>query len=70
MSDTSTHRLQVTGITCQHCVQTITRAIHRSDAEARITIELPAGIVEVGDTALPLEALRHTIEEEGYTVVA
>ncbi|RZL08767.1 MAG: copper chaperone [Rubrivivax sp.] len=70
MNNTAPHRLQVSGMSCQHCVKAITQAVHASDAAARVTVDLPAGLVEVSGTALSLETLRRAIEAEGYAVTA
>lgn len=68
MNDTPTHRLQVSGMSCQHCVKAITQAVQTNDTAARVTVDLPAGVVEIGGTALPRETLLRIIEEEGYAV--
>ncbi len=70
MNDTPAHRLQVSGMSCQHCVKAITQAVQTNDAAARVTVDLPAGVVEISGTALPHEALLRIIEEEGYAVTA
>lgn len=70
MNDTATHRLQVSGMSCQHCVRAITQAIQARDADALVDVDLRAGVVEIRGSARPLDAIRQTIEEEGYAVTA
>ena len=61
-------RFHVEGMTCNHCVHAVTRAIHALDADARVEVDLRAGtvVVEGGiDAGLALAA----IEAEGYRVL-
>ena len=61
--------LKVEGMSCQHCVAAVTRAVHETDANASVNVELSAGRVLV-ETSSPREALAAAIEDAGYTVVA
>lgn len=69
MSAPSTHQLHVKGMTCQHCVKAVTKAIQALDANANVSIELPQGQVNV-QTALSREATVQAITDEGYEVLA
>ena len=61
------HVFQVSGMSCQHCVRAVTRAVQDVDPDAEVRIDLPAGRVEVQSTeASP--ALQDAIREAGYTV--
>ncbi|WP_295548940.1 heavy-metal-associated domain-containing protein [uncultured Pseudacidovorax sp.] len=61
------HVFQVGGMSCQHCVRAVTRAVQDVDPDAEVRIDLPAGRVEVQSTeASP--ALQDAIREAGYTV--
>jgi copper chaperone len=60
--------LKVEGMSCQHCVAAVTRAVHETDANAAVQVELSAGRVSV-DTSAPRDALAAAIEDAGYTVV-
>lgn len=62
-------RLNVKGMTCQHCVRTITAALQYLDPTARIEVDLDAGTVKV-DGALARSDAQAAIETAGYTVVA
>lgn len=67
MSSAQTHQVQVKGMSCQHCVKAVTKALQNQDASATVQVDLPTGQVQVL-TALSREAVIHTIEEEGYEV--
>jgi copper chaperone len=56
---------RVEGMTCQHCVAAITRALQARDQLARIDVDLPAGLVRVNSAAAAAELLR-VLAEEGY----
>lgn len=58
---------QVQGMSCGHCVKAVTQAIQKLDPQARVTVSLDQGRVEV-DSAAEREALAQAIREEGYTV--
>lgn len=60
---------KVTGMTCQHCVGTVQKAILKTDNTAKVQVELPSGLVSV-NSSLPRSALIAAIEEEGYKVVS
>ena len=61
--------LKVEGMTCQKCVQHVTRAIHEVDASAQVTIDLATGQVQIQTPQADPQAFAASIEEAGYTVV-
>lgn len=67
MGSTQTHQVQVKGMSCQHCVKAVTKALQTQDADAQVQVDLPNGQVQVV-TAMSREAVIHAIEEEGYEV--
>jgi copper chaperone len=69
MSDITQHQLQVQGMSCQHCVKAVRKAIQALDAGASVAVELPQGTVTV-QTTLSREATAKAISDEGYTVQA
>jgi len=69
MSDINKHQLQVKGMSCQHCVKAVTKAIQSLDADASVSVELPQGTVTV-QTSLSREATSQAINDEGYEVQA
>jgi copper chaperone len=64
-----TIEFQVEGMSCQHCVAAITRAIQEHDTAARVQIELASGRVAV-ESAQSAEAIKAAIDEAGYTVTS
>ncbi|HET8870368.1 MAG TPA: cation transporter [Aquabacterium sp.] len=67
MSNTQTHQLQVKGMTCQHCVKAVTKAVQSQDPQATVAVDLSAGQVTV-QSVLPRSAVAQAISEEGYEV--
>jgi copper chaperone len=59
----------VQGMTCGHCEKAVTQAVQSVDPQAQVTIDRPAGKVEVNSTQ-PREAIARAIAEEGYEVAA
>jgi len=57
----------VTGMTCSHCEQAVTRAVKQVDPQAQVKIDRAQNRVEV-QSAAPREALSKAIAEEGYAV--
>jgi copper chaperone len=60
-------QFNVEGMSCQHCVGAVTRAIHEQDAQARVEIDLAAGRVKV-ESNQSADVLKSAIDEAGYTV--
>lgn len=62
--------LKVEGMSCQHCVNSIEGALQAIGANGKVN--LAAETVEVGwtDNQISLEAVKESIEEQGYEVVA
>lgn len=60
---------KVEGMSCQHCVAAVTRAIRAHDAAAQVQVDLEAGRVTV-ESVQSADAVRAAIDEAGYTVVA
>jgi copper chaperone len=58
----------VQGMTCGHCEKAVTQAVQAVDPQARVTIDRPAGKVQVQSDE-PREAIARAIAEEGYQVV-
>jgi len=61
-------RLKVSGMTCGHCAQAVTRAVEAMPGVERAFVDLGTG--EVTIEGRPDEgAIRSAIEEEGYRVL-
>ena len=61
--------LNVTGMTCGHCVKAVTAAIQAKDPTAKVVVDLADGTVKAA-TLLPRNVVSMAVEEEGYTVKA
>ena len=66
MSERKSIHLQVQGMTCQGCVNAVTRVIKKSDPQADVKIELASGKVDVESTA-DAAAIAAAIDKAGYS---
>ncbi len=57
--------LTVTGMTCQGCVNSVTRIVKRADPAAEVAIDLPTGRLEA-TTAASAQTLTQAITAAGY----
>lgn len=62
-------RFNVQGMTCGHCVKSVTSAIKNEDQTADVQIDLASGVVQV-ESSLTAEQVTALIREEGYEVQA
>lgn len=60
-------QFNVEGMSCQHCVGAVTRAIQEHDAAAKVEVDLAAGLVSV-ESSQSADVLKAAIDEAGYTV--
>ncbi|RWA45939.1 copper-binding protein [Cupriavidus sp. UYMSc13B] len=60
-------QFHVEGMSCNHCVGAITRAVQAVDPAARISADVPTQAVRV-ESGADTQALRRAIEEAGYPV--
>jgi copper chaperone len=69
MSTTTPQTLQlsVKGMSCQHCVKSVTHAVQALDPQASVQVDLAQGRVSV-NTVLPVDAVTKAIHDEGYEV--
>lgn len=60
--------LQVSGMSCQHCVNAVEGALNEIGAKGKVN--LPAKTVDVtyDESKLTLAAVKEAIEEQGYDV--
>lgn len=61
-------RLIVDGMTCDHCVRTITKAIHAIDANAGVDVDVADCSVTIQGDVDPAQATS-AINAEGYVVI-
>ncbi len=69
MADQSTQTYTVTGMTCGHCVSSVTEEIQEIDGVEDVQVVLETGAVTV-TSAQPLDdsAVRAAVEEAGYAL--
>ncbi|ABF10397.1 copper chaperone, heavy metal ion binding (modular protein) [Cupriavidus metallidurans CH34] len=60
-------QFQVEGMSCNHCVGSITRAVQAVDPAARVSADVPTQSVKV-ESAADRQALQQAIEGAGYPV--
>jgi len=60
-------KFQVTGMSCGHCVSAVQNAVQTVDPEARVTVDLGTGHVDVL-SAQPRQDIVAAIENAGYKV--
>ncbi|MBD9460202.1 heavy-metal-associated domain-containing protein [Pseudomonas sp. PDM05] len=58
----------VEGMTCGHCVKSVTQAVHNQDPSAEVKVDLAAKQVSV-QSQLSAQQIADAIREEGYSVV-
>ena len=62
--------IEVSGMSCQHCVAAVERAVHTVHPGAPVKVDLASGRVEIDAAAAEAPRLRAAIEAEGYAVRA
>jgi copper chaperone len=67
---TETTVLNVEGMSCNHCVNSITKAVGELAGVGNVAVDLKTKKVTVGYTAglVTLETIKATIEDQGYEV--
>lgn len=61
----------VTGMTCEHCVASVTEEVGEVDGVRNVRVDLASGAVTVtSDAELTNDAVRSAVEEAGYTLTA
>ena len=60
--------LDVHGMSCNHCVMSVTKAVKALDAQAEVKVDLAAGRVEVDSAVLDRARVAAAIEDAGYDV--
>jgi len=64
----TTITLKVTGMSCQHCVRSVTQALESQDGVTRAEVDLGAGRarVEFDETRVTPADLANAVMDEGY----
>jgi copper chaperone len=62
---------QVVGMTCGHCVQSVTTELSRLPGVSDVAVDLPTGEVTVtSDGTLVFDDARSAVDEAGYRLAA
>lgn len=67
----SQSRYTVSGMTCEHCVSSVTEEVGEIDGVTGVVVDLPTGAVTV-TSAAPLDGarVRAAVEEAGYEIAS
>ncbi|MDN9010605.1 copper chaperone CopZ [Brevibacillus laterosporus] len=62
--------LRVQGMSCNHCVQAIEKAVGNLEGVASVKVRLSEAEVDVAydSTKVTVEAIKETIDDQGYDV--
>lgn len=66
----STTAYTVVGMTCEHCVASVTEEVGEVPGVSGVAVDLASGRVEVTGDGVDDAAVRAAVEEAGYTVEA
>ena len=69
MENAATVKLSVKGMTCQGCVNSVTRVVKRADPSATVSVDLASGRVDAA-TRAPAQTLIDAINAAGYQAQA
>jgi copper ion binding protein len=65
----STQSYTVSGMTCQHCVASVTEEVSEIAGVTGVDVDLATGALRVtSDQPVPDEAVRGAVEEAGYSL--
>ena len=61
--------LKVKGMSCQHCVMSVTKALGKLEGIQNVKVDLPKGEVSFDNTkSIAADKIEKTIEDAGYQV--
>ena len=60
----------VTGMTCSHCVMSVTEEVSEVDGVTSVDVDLAAGRLSVRGAGFTDDAIRAAVEEAGYEVAS
>lgn len=61
--------IQVEGMSCNHCVNSIEGALKTLGAKGKVDLAGEKVTVEYDESKLTVDTIKEAIEEQGYTVV-
>jgi copper chaperone len=63
------YELKVEGMSCNHCVNAVTKSVQAVDPAARVEVNLQTQTVRVNSTA-GIEQVAAAVDDAGYTVLS
>lgn len=67
----TTATFTATGMTCQHCVASVTKEVTELAHVTSVSVDLPSGTVTVeSDASIPQDEIIAAIDKAGYPAVA
>lgn len=66
MSETKSVTIPVGGMSCQHCVKSVTAKLSAMPGITQVDVDLARGEAKVTGTALDIPALKAAIEDLGF----
>jgi len=63
-----TENYTVVGMTCDHCVRSVTAEVSALPGVTDVAVDLSSGRVSVTSDGVDVEQLRGAVEEAGYTL--
>lgn len=61
--------LNVQGMSCGHCVQSVEKSVRSLGASAKVDLQTGKVDVEFDESKVELSAIKEAIEDQGYSVV-
>jgi copper chaperone len=58
----------VVGMTCEHCVNAVTREVQAVPGVTGVAVDLPSGRLEVEGESVDEAAVRAAVDEAGYSL--
>ena len=63
------YELKVEGMSCNHCVNAVTKSVQAVDPAAKVEVDLPAQTVRV-NSAAAIDRIAAAIDDAGYEVLS
>ncbi|MFD0675679.1 MULTISPECIES: copper ion binding protein [unclassified Paenibacillus] len=60
--------LNVQGMSCNHCVNSIEGAVKKLGANAKVDLQTNTVMVDYDENIVTLDSIKETIEDQGYEV--
>lgn len=60
----------VEGMTCEHCVRSVTEEVSEVSGVASVAVDLPSGRLVVEGSSVDDAAIRAAVDEAGYSVTS